>query len=65
MLARSVIHTAGVIVPDNIRIVSTEGKDFSKEVEHTLRNSRYRPGRKDGRVVDTVVWQWFVFYTTR
>jgi len=65
VLARYVIDTSGVIAPANIRIVLTDGKAFTKEVEQTLLNSRYRPGRKDGRAVDTVVWQWFVFYTTR
>jgi hypothetical protein len=65
VLARYVIDTTGVIAPDNIRFVLTDGKDFSREVERALLDSRYRPGRKEGRVVDTVVWEWFVFYTTR
>jgi hypothetical protein len=61
VLARYVIDTAGVIPAERIEILLTDGTAFTSEVQHLLTSAKYRPGRKEGRVVETVVWSWFLF----
>ena len=61
VLARYVIDTTGAVPADRIEILLTDGKAFTAEVQRGLTHRTYRPGRKDGRVVETVVWQWFGF----
>lgn len=61
VLARYVIDTTGVIPADRVEILLSDGKAFTDEVQRGLTHRAYRPGRKDGHVVETVVWQWFGF----
>lgn len=61
VLARFVIDTNGAIPAEHIEILLTDGKAFTDEVRRGLGHTTYRPGRKDGRAVQTVVWQWFTF----
>ena len=65
VLVRYIIDTAGVIPAERIEILLSDGRAFSDEAKRALVHSAYQPGRKEGRVVETVVWEWFVFHGSR
>lgn len=61
VLARFVIDTNGVVPAEHVEILLTDGKAFTDEVRRGLAHRTYRPGRRGGRAVQTVCWQWFNF----
>ncbi len=61
VLAKFVIDTTGAVPLDSLRILLSDGEPFTREVQRALSRATYVPGRRGGRPVNTVVWQWFVF----
>ncbi len=61
VLARFVIDSAGAVMVDSLRILLSDARVFADLVRGALPKAVFVPGRREGRPVSTLVWQWFEF----
>jgi len=65
VLANFVIDSSGAVVVDSMRILLSDARSFAEAVRHALPRAVFAPGRRQGRAVRTVVWQWVEFRIRR
>ena len=56
-----VIDTAGAVRIETVRVVMSDGEDFTKAAVATLSRSQFTPGVRHGSPVNTLVWMPFSF----
>jgi hypothetical protein len=61
VLAKFVIDSTGAVPADSLVILLSDGESFTAAVRQALPRVAYTPGRRGGRAVNAVVWEWFAF----